>query len=29
MTQTSWLMRLLPLFLTTVTVGAALAIAFS
>ena len=29
MTQTSWLMRLLPLFLTIATVGGALAIAFS
>ena len=29
MPQTSWLMRLLPLFLTFVTVGAALTIAFS
>ena len=29
MPQTSWLMRLLPLFLTCVTVGAALTIAFS
>ena len=29
MTQTSWLMLLLPLALTIATVGAALAIAFS
>jgi len=29
MTQTSWLMRLLPLFLTTVLVGGSLAVAFS
>jgi hypothetical protein len=29
MPQTSWLMRLLPLFLTFATVGGALAVAFS
>lgn len=29
MTETSWLMRLLPLILTVGTVGAALGIAFS